>query len=128
MANGISTAVIAGNLTADPELVSERLLRFSVAVNRRSKDSSGEWGDTAHYFDVKVLGNRASSLAGILEKGRAVTVLGDLVQERWESQDGGKRSAVRVIANEVVLHGSRGEQRSEAPQEQAAEGDQALPF
>jgi single-strand DNA-binding protein len=122
MANGISTATIVGNLTRDPESKSERFLTFSVAVNRRGKDADGEWGDEAHFFDVKVLGNRAAPLSGILSKGQGVTVFGDLVQERWESQDGSKRSAVRVIAREVVLHGSKSERESERP-DTGDEGD-----
>lgn len=126
MASGISTVVLAGNLTADPELRSERLLTFTVAVNRRAKNADGEWGDSAHFFDVKVLGNRASSLSGILEKGRAVTVLGDLVQERWE-KDGQKRSALRVLANEVVLHGAGRSSQEQAPADSSGE-DQGLPF
>lgn len=123
MANGISIATISGNLTRDPEAKSERFLTFGVAVNRREKDASGEWGDSAHFFDVKVLGNRAAPLAQILSKGQGVTVVGDLVQERWETSDGGKRSAVRIIAREVVLHGggSRGETGESAPSD--AEGD-----
>jgi len=127
MANGIATVTLTGNLTRDPEAVSEKLLTFSVAVNRREKDAAGEWSDAPHFFDCKVLGNRASGLAGILEKGRGVTVQGDLVQERWE-KDGQKRSAVRVIAREVVLHGSRGEGGGQSSTGGAKSGDGDLPF
>lgn len=115
MASGIATCVIAGNITRDPELnESGKVLKFGVAVNRREKDSaSGEYEDVGHFFDVKVLGKRAEPLSGILAKGQKVTVLGDLVQERWET-DGQKRSAVRIIAREVVLGGPRSEGGSEA--------------
>lgn len=113
MANGLSLAVLSGNCTRDPELnESGKVLSISVAVNRRAKGADGEWGDEVSYFDVKVLGNRAQPLANILSKGQGVTVQGDLVQERWE-KDGQKRSAVRLLAREVVLHGGRGE-RSDA--------------
>lgn len=116
MSSGIATAVVAGNLTRDAELnESGRVLSFGVAVNRREKErDSDEYAEVAHFFDCKVLGNRAQPLAGILTKGMKVTVQGDLVQERWET-DGQKRSAVRIIAREVVLGGSRdGESAPEA--------------
>lgn len=108
MASGISAATIAGNLTRDAELNSSgKVLSFGVAVNRREKDrDSDEWGETAHFFDCKVLGNRAQPLAEILKKGTKVTVFGDLVQERWETDDGQKRSVVRILAREIVLGGS----------------------
>lgn len=101
--NGISAAVVAGNLTRDAELnQSGKVLQFGVAVNRYHKEN----GDEAHFFDVKVLGNRAEPLSKILTKGSKVTVLGDLVQERWETEDGQKRSVVRILAREVVLAGA----------------------
>lgn len=113
MATGISLVVLAGNLTRDPELnPSGKVLNFGVAVNRYEKDSDGNAGEAVHFFDVKVLGNRAQALSGLLKQGAKVTVLGDLVQERWEAQDGSKRSAVRVLAREVVLGGSRQGQES----------------
>ena len=125
MANGIATVTLTGNLTRDPEAVSDKLLTFSVAVNRREKDASGEWSDAPHFFDCKVLGNRAAPLAGILVRGQGVTVQGDLVQERWE-KDGQKRSAVRVIAREVVLHGGRSAGGGESAS--TGGGDDGLPF
>lgn len=107
--SGIAIAVLSGNLTRDAELNdSGRVLSFSIACNRREKGQDGEYEDKPHYFDCKVLGNRAAPLAGMLTKGRGVTVQGDLVQERWE-KDGQKRSAVRVLVREVVPHGSKAE-------------------
>lgn len=105
MASGISTATIAGNLTKDAELnETGRVLSFSVAVNRYEKQGD-EAGERVHFFDCKVLGNRAASLAQYLTKGSKVTIHGDLVQDRWET-DGQKRSAVRILARDVVLGGS----------------------
>lgn len=106
MANGIATATIAGNLTRDPELNdSGKVLSFGVAVNRREKNrDTDEWEDAPHFFDVKVLGNRAESLNNLLSKGAQVTVTGDLVQERWQDRETqANRSAVRILAREVVL-------------------------
>jgi single-strand DNA-binding protein len=108
MASGIATCVVAGNITRDGELnESGKVVKFSVAVNRREKEQGGEeYGEVVHYFDVKVIGNRASGLAPYLTKGLKVTVQGELQNERWET-DGQKRSAVLVLAREVVLGDSR---------------------
>lgn len=122
MASGISHATIAGNLTRDPEInESGKVLKFGVAVNRNEKNADGEYGEVAHFFDCKVLGNRAQPLSGILVKGMRVTVVGDLVQERWEAQDGSKRSAVLVLAREVVI-GGEGKPAESAPDRDAETG------
>jgi len=103
--SGISTCVVAGNITRDPELNDRgTVLSFSVAVNRYEKDRDGTAGEAVHFFDVRVLGARAKGLATFLVKGQGVTVQGDLVQEKWE-KDGQKRTAVRILAREVVTHG-----------------------
>lgn len=104
---GIASVVLAGNITRDPELnESGKVLRLSVAVNRYQKNADGEGSEEVSFFDVKVLGARASGLAKILAKGGKITVQGDLVQERWETKEGDKRSTVLILAREVVLGGS----------------------
>jgi single-strand DNA-binding protein len=137
MSNGIARATIVGNLTRDPELnESGRVLSLGIAVNQRRKGQSGEWEDEAHFFDVKVLGNRAQPLAGFLEKGRQVAVDARVVQERWTAKDGGNRSAVRFIADEVVVLGSRqdgGSRTSDVPSDfpapkAPAPSDDDIPF
>lgn len=102
----IARAVLVGRLTRDPELnESGKVLSIGLAVNRRAKVND-EWTDEVSFFDVKVFGNRASALHGILSKGRQVAIDAKIAQERWE-KDGAKRSAVRFYADEVVLLGSR---------------------
>lgn len=107
----IARAVLVGRLTREPELnESGKVLTLGMAVNRRVKArDSEEWVEEVSFFDVKVLGNRAQGLKKFLEKGRQVAVDARIVQERWESQDGSKRSAVRFIADEVTPLGSKGE-------------------
>ena len=111
MAN-INRVIITGNLTADPELQSlpsgTSVCRLRVAVNRRYKDSSsGEWTEKPNYFTVKVWGAQGENCANYLSKGRPVAIDGRLEWSQWESQDGGKRQAVQIIANSVQFLGSR---------------------
>ena len=81
-----------------------------MAVNSRRKDGqSGEWVDKPNYFDVTVWGAQGENCANYLSKGRPVAVEGRLEWREWESQDGGKRQAVEIIANNVQFLGSRGD-------------------
>ncbi len=116
-ASNINVVAITGNLTKDPELRSTpsgtSVCKLRVAVNSRRKDGqSGEWVDKPNYFDVTVWGAQGENCANYLSKGRPVAVQGRLEWREWESQDGGKRQAVEIIADSVQFLGSRGDNPS----------------
>lgn len=105
-----------GRLTKDAELTYASggiaIASFTIAVNRRTKGSDGQWYDEANYFDVKVLGKQADSLKPYLTKGKQVGIDGYLKQERWE-KDGQKKSRVVINANEVELLGGKDKGQSQ---------------
>jgi single-strand DNA-binding protein len=110
----INRVILTGNLTADPELSTlpsgTSVCKLRLAVNRRYKDqSSGEWTEKPNYFDIKVWGAQGENCANYLSKGRPVAIDGRLEWSEWESQDGGKRSKVEVVADTVQFLGSRGD-------------------
>jgi single-strand DNA-binding protein len=111
MAN-INRVVLVGNLTKDPELrhtpSGNPVCKLRIAVNTRQKDQqTGEWGDKPNYFDVTVWGNQGESCAQFLAKGRPVAIDGRLDWREWDAQDGTKRQAVEIIADNVQFLGSR---------------------
>ena len=121
MAN-INRVVLVGNLTRDPELrhtpSGMAVCKLRVAVNTRQKDqATGQWGDKPNYFDVTVWGNQGESCAQFLSKGRPVAIDGRLDWREWDAQDGTKRQAVEIIADNVQFLGSRegGEQPQYVP-------------
>jgi single-strand DNA-binding protein len=107
----LNRVIITGNLTKDPELRSTPggtpLCKLRVAVNSRRKDQSGEWVDKPNYFDVTVWGAQGENCATYLSKGRPVAVDGRLDWREWETEGGGKRQAVEIIADSVQFLGSR---------------------
>ena len=114
MPSNINRVVLVGNLTRDPELNHTQsgtaICKLRLAVNTRVKDSSGNWGDRANYFDVTVWGQQGESCAQYLAKGRPVAVDGRLEWREWEAKDGsGKRQAVEIIAETVQFLGGRNE-------------------
>ena len=105
MAN-INRVVLVGNLTRDPELRQTpsgmSVCSLRVAVNTRRKDNAtGQWTEKPNYFDVTVWGAQGENCANYLSKGRPVAIDGRLEWSQWESQDGGKREAVEIIADTV---------------------------
>ena len=116
MAVDINVVVLVGRLTRDCELKSTpqgtSVCRFSIAVNRR-KRTGDRWEDEVSYFDVVLWGRSAETLNPYLQKGRQVSIEGELRQNRWE-HDGKTNSKVEVVANNVQLLGG-GTQGTGAP-------------
>ncbi|HPM76707.1 MAG TPA: single-stranded DNA-binding protein [bacterium] len=104
--------ILMGNLTRDPELRytggGTAVCSLSLAVNRRVKKGD-RWEEEASFFDIVVFGKIAENSAEYLAKGRPVLVEGELVQRRWDDQEGRKRSKVEVVANTVQFLGGRGD-------------------
>src|SRR5881296_1198081 len=118
MAANINRVVLVGNLTRDPELrhtpSGTPVCSLRIAVNSRRRDESGQWTDKPNYFSISVFGNQAESCSQFLSKGRPVAVDGRLDWREWESQDGGKREAVEIVAESVQFLGSRGDSEAAA--------------
>ena len=112
-ASNINRVVLTGNLTRDPELRSlpsgMSVCSLRIAVNTRRKGASGDWEDKPNYFDVTVWGAQGENCARYLSKGRPVALDGRLEWLEWETQDGGKRQAVDVVADTVQFLGGRDE-------------------
>ncbi len=124
MAVDINVVVLVGRLTRDCELKSTpqgtSVCRFSIAVNRR-KRTGDRWEDEVSYFDVVLWGRSAETLNPYLQKGRQVSIEGELRQNRWE-QDGKTNSKVEVVANNVQLLGG-GNQGGAAPTSQPSRSE-----
>jgi single-strand DNA-binding protein len=112
VAGSINRVVIVGNLTRDPEMRATpsgtSVCQLRVAVNDRVKDpNTGEWGDRPNYFDVDVFGPQGERCAQWLARGRQVAVEGRLRWREWETQEGQKRQAVSIVADNVQFIGPR---------------------
>ena len=111
MAN-INRVVISGNLTKDPELrqlpSGNSVCKLRMAVNTRVKDrDSGQWMDKPNYFDVTVWGGQGESVHRYLKRGSGLLVDGRLEWREWDAQDGTKRQAVEIIAENTQFMGGR---------------------
>ena len=105
MANG-NTVTLVGNLTRDPELrftpSGQPIANLGMAVNRVWTDRvSNERREATSYFNIVAWGSLGENAAECLAKGDRVVVTGRLEQRSWETQDGDKRSAVEVVADEI---------------------------
>ena len=107
MAIGINNITIVGNLTRDPELrftpSGTPVASFGLAVNKRIQNKdSGEWTNSADFFNIVAWFKLAENCAQSLIKGDRVLISGRLSQDNWEDKDGQKRSAFKIIANIIA--------------------------
>jgi single-strand DNA-binding protein len=97
---------LIGNLGRDPEMRytpdGKPVTQFSVAVNRNTKNQAGEWLEETEWFRITVWGNQAERTAENLKKGSKIYVEGRFRTREWEAQDGQKRTALEVTADNVI--------------------------
>lgn len=99
----MNRVLLVGRLATDPELKytpsGVAVTEFRIAVDRPFKNASGE--READFFTVKAWRERAEFLANYFHKGRRVGIDGRLETRSWVAQDGTKRSAVEVVAENI---------------------------
>ncbi|MBC8532047.1 single-stranded DNA-binding protein [Gehongia tenuis] len=116
----MNKAIIVGNLTRDPELRATgsgiSVCSFTVAVNRRFKDQNGE--TQADFIPVVVWRQQGENCAKYLSKGSKVAVCGAIQVRSYDAQDGSKRYATEIVADEVQFLNSRGEGAAPQPRQE----------
>ena len=107
----INYVIVAGNLTKDPifrETTNKTpVVNFSVASNRRYKDSSNQWQEDVCYVGIVAWNRLAESCKERLKKGSAVLVDGELQSRSWKTDDGHNRSIVEIKARRIQFLNKR---------------------
>ncbi len=105
---------LIGNLTRDPELTEtnsgKSVCHFSIAVNRAYTNGDGE--RETDFFNVTAWRGLADSIARYCKKGNKVAVTGSIQIRNYEDNQGAKRTAVDIIAQdcEFLSSKAKGEQ------------------
>ena len=101
----LNKVMIVGKLTKDPELRYTQngipVINCRIALNRRFRDSSGEWKEDVCYVGVVCWQKLAENCAEHLKKGSTVFLEGELQSHSWENGDGSRRSVVEIHAQRI---------------------------
>lgn len=123
----MNKAFLIGNLTRDPELRNTTsgipVCSFSIAVNRRFKTAGGQ--QETDFINVVAWRQLGELCARYLQKGRKVSVVGAIQTRTYEAQDGTKRNAFEVVADEVEFLNSPQQQSGADAHTQMHPGDPA---
>lgn len=121
--------ILLGHLTRDPELThlqsGNTVANVGLAVNDRRKDQSGEWTEITTFVDVSLFGRTAEVVAEYLGKGSPLLIEGRLQLDSWKTDDGQKRSKLKVIGERMQMLGSKKEPKKEPAETEPSE---AAPF
>lgn len=113
---------LIGNLTRDPELRSTAsgvsVCNFSIAVNRRFKNTQTGRQET-DFFNIVAWRQLGEIVSRFAAKGKKVAVFGSIQTRTYEAQDGSKRTAFDIVADEVEFLSPSGQQNTQTAQEQA---------
>lgn len=108
----INYVIVAGNLTKDPVFRQTTnntpVVNFSIASNRKYKDSMNQWQEDVCYVGIVAWNKLAESCRDRLRKGNAVLVDGELQSRTWKTEDGHTRSIVEIKARRIQFLNKRG--------------------
>jgi single-strand DNA-binding protein len=101
----INSVIIAGNLTKDPVFRQTTngtpVVNFSVASNRKYRDSNNQWQEDVCYVGIVAWNKLAESCNERLKKGCAVLIDGELQSRSWKTEDGFNRNVVEIKARRI---------------------------
>lgn len=119
----LNKIMIIGNVAKDPDVRmagNTKVANFSLAVNEKFKDRSGEQQEKTEWVNAVVWGNQADIVEKYVKKGSSLYIEGKLETREWE-KDGkkGRSTEVRVI-NFQMLGGRSTETQAYQPKQESA--------
>ena len=107
----LNSVIIAGNLTKDPIFRQTTngtpVVNFSVASNRRYRDSKDEWQEDVCYVGIVAWNKLAESCRDKLKKGNAVLVEGELQSRTFKTEKGDSKTIVEIKARRIQFLNKR---------------------
>ena len=96
--------ILIGNMTADPELKQTAaglsVCSFTIAVNRRfAKVEQGQ--QNVDFINIVTWRQSAEFVSRYFKKGNPILICGQLQTRTWNDNQGQKRYATEVVADEV---------------------------
>tara|TARA_B100000579_G_C22717690_1_gene797761 strand:- start:153 stop:620 length:468 start_codon:yes stop_codon:yes gene_type:complete len=111
MAGSLNKVIIIGNLGADPEIKEmpdgTKMAKFSVATTERYTNKLGEKVSNTEWHNVVLWRRQAEVAEQYLHKGDSVCIEGKLKTRSWEDENGTKKYATDIQADNMTMLGRR---------------------
>ncbi|MBQ8497206.1 MAG: single-stranded DNA-binding protein [Clostridia bacterium] len=140
----LNKVILIGHMTADPELKQTpsglSVCSFSIGVTRRYTKAGEQ--TQSDFINIVAWRQTAEFIARYFRKGTAICICGSLQTRTWTDNNGNKRYATEVVADEASFVERKSESTrtddyqapafntpvSEAPKFEEIAGDDDLPF
>ena len=110
----LNKVVLAGRLTADPELKQTQsgisVVSFTIAVNRKYSKEQQQ----TDFISVIAWRQTAEFISRYFKKGSAICLTGTIQTRSWQDQQGQKRYATEVVADEAMFVDSKSDNQPAA--------------
>ena len=122
--------ILIGNMTADPELKQTTggisVCSFSIAINRRfAKADQGQ--QNVDFINIVTWRQQAEFVSRYFKKGNPILICGQLQTRSWNDNQGQKRYATEVVADEVSFVASAAQSGTPSPMGQIPNGNSYTP-
>ena len=113
MSRDLNLCQFIGRLGQEPEVRylpnGDAVANISIAVGDDYKDKSGNKVEQTEWVRVTAFRGQAEIIGKYLKKGSKVYVSGKMKTRKWQAQDGSDRYSTEIVASEMQMLDSRGQ-------------------
>ncbi len=122
----INKAILIGRLGKDPDVRytpdGTMVTTFRLATDEQWKDKNGEKVQRTEWHQIVTYRKLAEICGNYLVKGKLVFIEGRIQTRSWEDKEGVKRYTTEIIANDMKMLDSKGQNKTEDASFDAAPG------
>jgi len=119
MSNFRNHVQLIGNVGEDPKITlldgGRKVARFPMATNEYYTNNQGEKIQNTDWHQVVAWGKTADILEKYTAKGSEIGVQGKIKTRSYTTEDGNQRYVTEIVADEVLLLGSKAAQDASEP-------------
>jgi single-strand DNA-binding protein len=120
----VNKVILVGRLGKDPDVRytpdGTMITNFNLATDEQWKDKSGEKVQKTEWHRIVTFGKLAEICGNYLVKGKLVFVEGRIQTRSWEDKDGVKRYTTEIVASNMQMLDSKGQNKAEESSFEAA--------
>lgn len=113
----INKAILIGRLGKDPDVRytpdGTMVTTFRLATDEQWKDKNGEKVQRTEWHQIVTYRKLAEICGNYLVKGKLVFIEGRIQTRTWEDKEGVKRYTTEIIANDMKMLDSKGQNKAE---------------
>lgn len=114
----VNKVILIGRLGKDPEVRytpdGTMVTTFNLATDEQRKDKNGEKIQRTEWHKIVTWGKLAEICGNYLVKGKLVFVEGRIQTRSWEDKEGVKRYTTEIIASNMQMLDSKGQNKTDA--------------